>query len=481
MHSIVDRLTAQTALCNEPLLGVLDHIIPHHLVQEVAMAHRPAGCRNRRLPPVVTLLLVIAMNLYAADALPLVLAKLLFVFRGRQPDYGVPPVTKGAISQARARLGVRPAYELFHRVCHPLGTPTTPGSFWHGLRLVAIDGSTELVPDTPANARAFGRYQSQHGESAFPAIQLVALLECGTHAILDVCIGRCHRSAPAAARRLLRRVTSEMLLLLDAGLCHIALVVQAQQRGIPLLGRIGNTLLLPAVAGLPDGSYLAHLYAAAPSQRSRTSPFILVRVVVYTFTDPQRAGAGTTHRLLTTLLDPVAYPARDLVCLYHERWEIELAFDELDTHQRPVGRPLRSKTPLGVIQEVYGLLLAHYAIRAVMVEAAAQSGIDPDRLSFTRTLGLLIMAIPVMGAVDATTRTRLWQVLLADILAVPLPPREGRTNPRCIKRRASKFRFRGMGQRGVTHSLPFVHTVQIYPMGSTITPSSHPSPRPVTA
>lgn len=470
MHSIVDRLTADTRLCEEPLLEALERSIPHHLVQEVVATQCPAGRRDRRLPAPVTLLLVIAMNLYAADALPLVLAKLLFAVRLRRADGAVVPATKGAISQARARLGIRPVWALFHRVCQPLATSTTPGAFWRGFRLVALDSSTELVPDTPANARAFGRYHSQHGTSAFPAIQVVYLLECGTHAILDACIGRCHRSAPAAARRLLRTVTSEMLLLLDAGLCHIALVFRAQERGIPVLGRIGTTLLLPPIAGLVDGSYLARLYTDAPTHRSSATPWILVRVIVYTLTDPDRPGAGETHRLLTTLRDPVAYPARDLVCLYHERWEIELAIDEMDTHQRPVGRPLRSKTPQGVIQEVYGLVLAHYAIRAVMVEAAASIGIDPDRLSFTRTLGLLLLVIPLLPLADAPTRAAIRHQLLADIVAVPLSPREGRTNPRVVKRRTSKFRFRGAGPRGVTHPLPFLHIVQVFTMGAALSP-----------
>jgi hypothetical protein len=470
MHSIVDRLTTDIRLCDEPLLGALEQTIPHELVQEVVAASCPATRRDRRLPAVVTLLLVIAMNLYTADALSLVLAKLLFAVRLRRADATVVPATKGAISQARSRLGIRPVHALFHRVCRPLATPTTPGSFWHGFRLVTIDSSTELVPDTAANARAFGRYHSQHGTSAFPAVQVVYLLECGTHAIIDACIGRCHRSAPAAARRLMRSVTPEMLLLLDAGLCHIALLFQARERGIPVLGRIGTTLLLPPVAGLADGSYLARLYTEAPTRRSSATPFILVRVVVYTLSDPDRPGAGETHRLLTTLLDPVAYPARDLVCLYHERWEIELTLDEMDTHQRPVGRPLRSKTPQGVIQELYGLLLAHYAIRALMVEAAAQVGMDPDRLSFTRTLGLLLWVIPLGPLADAPTRTALWRQLLADIVAVPLPPRENRTNPRVVKRRTSKFRFRGVGQRGVSHLLPFIHCVQVFSSGAAVLP-----------
>jgi hypothetical protein len=312
----------------------------------VVAAHLPATRRCRRLPAELTLLLVIAMNLYTSSALDVVLATLLTAVRLRWPPDTLIPATKGAISQARARLGPAPVVDLFHRVCQPLASPTTPGAFLFGLRLVAIDSWNEETADTLANARAFGRHSGSHGPGSYPQVLVTGLVECGTHAPLDAIVGPYTRSAPAAARRLLRRVTAGMLLLVDAGLCHVALVLRAQAQGVHVLGRIGSTLLLPPVRGLADGSYLARLSDAPPSRHTQTTRSILVRVIVYTLDDPDRPGAGETHRLLTTLLDPVAYPARDLVLAYHERWEIE------NCHPHYPHR-----TPWSVLEAWSGLLL----------------------------------------------------------------------------------------------------------------------------
>jgi Insertion element 4 transposase N-terminal/Transposase DDE domain len=476
MRLSVNRLASPPRLTDEPVLAAVERIVPHALVQEVVAAHAPATRRCRRLPAELTLLLVIAMNLYATDALPLVLAKLLLLLRQIWPAGTLVPASKGAISQARARLGPAPVVALFHRVCQPLATESTPGAFLFGLRVVGIDSWTEEVADTPANERAFGRPSGSHGPGSYPQLQVTGLVECGTHAILDAIVGPRFSSPPAAARRLLRRVTRGMLLLVDAGLCHVALVLRAQAKGVQVLGRIGTTLVLPAERGLLDGSYLARLSAAPPSRRNKTTPWIWIRVIVYTLDDPERPGAGETHRLVTTLLDPVAYPARDLVLAYHERWEVELTVDELDTHQRLPACPLRSKTPLGVIQEVYGLLLAHYVVRAVMVDAASQAGLDPDRLSFVRALGLLLTILPVAPLLDERSRETLYQDLLAELRRAPLPCRELRHNPRMVKRRNARYRVRTAAYRPTCLRLPFVHAVQIFTMGASVRPVGAPQP-----
>jgi hypothetical protein len=356
--------------------------------------------------------------------------------------------------------------DLFHRVCRPLATPTTPGAFLFGLRLVALDGWNEEIPDTPANERAFGRPSGSHGPGAYPQILVTGLVECGTHATLDAIVGHCHSSAPAAARRLLRRVTAGMLLLVDAGLCHVALILRAHAQGAHVLGRIGTNLVLPPVRGLSDGSYLARLYDAAPTRRGKATPWIMIRVIVYTLDDPDRPGSGETRRLLTTLLDPVAYPARDLILAYHERWEIELTVDEIDTHQRLPARPLRSKTPVGVVQEVYGLLVAHYLVRTVMYEAASEAGMDPDRLSFVRALGLILTVIPLAQLLDETTRETLYRQLLHDLRRAPLPPRELRHCPRMVKRRNAKYRVRNADYHPSRLRLPFVHAIALTTMGA---------------
>jgi hypothetical protein len=476
MRLSVDRLTSPPRLADEPFLLALDHTVPHALLQEVVAAHLPATRRCRRLPAELTLLLVIAMNLYATDALALVLAKLLTGVRLLWPEGSLIPATKGAISQARTRLGPAPVVTLFHRVCQPLASPTTPGAFLGGLHLVGIDSWTEEVPDTPANGHAFGRPSGAHGPGSYPQLLVTGLVECGTHAMLDAIVGRCHSDAPAAARRLLRRVKRGMLLLVDAGLCHVALVLRAQAQGAHVLGRIGTTLVLPAEQGLADGSYLTRLYPAPPSRRTATTPWIWVRVIVYTLEDRERPGGGETHRLLTTLLDPESAPARDLVLAYHERWEVELTIDEVDTHQRQPACPLRSKTPCGVIQEVYGLLLAHYLVRRVMCDAAGEVGMDPDRLSFVRALGLLLTIIPVAQLLDDAARRTLYRQFLADLRRAPLPPRELRHAPRMVKRRHARYRVRTATYNPTRLRLPFVHAVQVLTLGAAVR-----APQPLAA
>ena len=462
----VEPLAAPPRLTAVPVLAALERVIPQALIQAVVDRHAPPTRRCRMLPAELTLLLVIAMNLYATDALELVLAKLLLLVRWRWGLVTLVPATKGAISQARARLGPAPVVALFHHVCQPLAQPTTPGAFRFGLRLVAIDSWTEEVPDTGANERAFGRPSGSKGPGSYPQVLVTALVECGTHAVLDAIVGRCHGDAPHAARRLLRRVSAGMLLLVDAGLCHVGLVLRAADAHV--LGRIGTILLLPPVRGLPDGSYLARLYAQPPTRRGKATPSRLVRVIVYTLADPERPGRAETRRLLTTLLDPVAYPARELVLLYHERWEIELVVDEIDTHQRLPARPLRSKTPCGVIQETYGLLLAHYAVRAVMVDAAEAGALDPDRLSFVRALGLLLTIIPLVPILDAAARQGLYRTLLADLRRAPLPPRALDHASRMVKRRNAKYRVRNADYRVVRLRLPFVHAIAVHATGASV-------------
>jgi hypothetical protein len=451
-------------------LTVLESVLPPALIKEVVAVHAPPTRRCRLLPYEVTLLLVIAMNLFAMDALPTVLAKLLAGLRVRCPDT-VLPATTGAISQARQRVGIAPVVALFHRLCQPLATTATIGASLFDLRLMAVDGTTELVADTPANVRAFGRHRSQYGPSAYPFVQVVALVECGTHAIVDAIVGPGCADPHRAARRLLRSVGAGMLLLWDCGLYSVQLVWLTRCTGADILCRVGSSLCVVPEQGLADGSYLTRLHLAPPSRRRPDTPSFLVRIIVYTLTDPCRPGYQETHRLLTSLLDPIRYPARDLILAYHERWEIELVIDELDTHQRPVNRPLRSRLPTGVIQEVYGLLIAHYLVRATMHAAACAAGCDPDRLSFTHSLGVVVTLIP-LAQVSDTACTSARRLLLADVARIRLPPRALRTNPRVVKRKSSKFRHKAPDERGVILPLPFVHAIHVIPMGAAVLPQA---------
>jgi hypothetical protein len=240
---------------------------------------------------------------------------------------------------------------------------------------------------------------------------------------------------------MLRSLEPGMLVMWDRGLHDYDMIVQAHQPGTHVLSRLPAHVKPKRIRALPDGSYLAYLYPS-DYQRRKRGEHVLVRIIEYTLTDPALPGYGERHRLVTTLLDHRAYPALDLACAYHERWEIELVIDEVDTHQRLAGRPLRSRKPVGVIQELYGLLIAHYAIRYLMHEAALQVGVDPDRLSFIHALRVVAEAVPEFQMVPPDQLPHLYARLLRDIAEERLPERQSRSNPRVVKRKMSKFRLK---------------------------------------
>lgn len=331
--------------------------------------------------------------------------------------------------------------ELFHRVCQPMATEATPGAFLFGLRLMAIDGTTEDVPDTPENERAFGRHTGGRGDSAFPQVQAVYLFECGTHAVVDAGFWPCHTSERVGGLRLLRSLSEGMLVMWDCGLHSFDMAQHTRARQAHFLGRVPNHVYLRPIQPLPDGSYLAYIYPS-DYQRRKQGECMLVRVIEYTIDDPTQVGYGERHRLITSLLDHERYPALELACIYHERWEGEITVDEMDTHQRLVNHPLRSKKPVGVIQELYGLLIAHYAMRRVMHDAALQASLDPDRLSFVNAVRLICNAIPEFQMVVPEQRPVLYQRLLRDIARYRLPERDHRSNPRVVKRKMSKFHLK---------------------------------------
>jgi hypothetical protein len=261
-----------------------------------------------------------------------------------------------------------------------------------------------------------------------------------------------------------------MLLLLDRGFYSFEMIEQTLARGAHVLGRVPANVSLTPRHLLPDGSYWAYIYPAERQRRQR-GDHLLVRVIVYTLTDPARPGYGETHRLITTLLDAQAAPALELIGAYHERWEIELTIDEIDTHQRLVPHPLRSQKPVGVLQELYGLLLAHYAVRAIMADAATQAGLAPTRLSFVHSIALICVALDDFQVVAPADHALLYQRLLRDIAACRLPERARRTNPRVVKRKMSNFTLkRGVPPPASQHLVAFEATILVLPQDA---PAQH--------
>jgi hypothetical protein len=441
MGYTIRQLEAERNFCQELTVEALQRAVPQDAIAAaVAETGNPVQ-RARKLTAEATIWTLIAMNLYTQVALGHVLRKLAQGLRFIWPDpsYRVPGAS--ALIYRRYQLGARPVMALYERLARPIATPRTRGAFRFGLRLMAIDGTVEDVPDTEANAAAFGRQHGSRGDSAFPQVQGVYLVECGTHAIVDATFGPYGSSERDGAHALLRSVSADMLVLWDRGLHEYDLLAAVRQRGAHALSRLPAPVKPEWVASLPDGSTLAYLRPSDPQRRAQGAR-LLVRVIAYTLTDPALPGYGQTHRLVTTLLDPRVAPAVDLVCLYHERWESELVVDETDTHQRLAGRPLRSHKPEGVLQELYALLSAHFAIRVLMHEAALQAGIDPDRLSFVHAVRVLHEAIPEFQMVAPPERPRLYARLLHDIAAGRLPVRRLRSNPRVVKRKMSNFRLK---------------------------------------
>lgn len=399
---VLNEVGATAHLAEQPVLDAIRLAIPDEAI-DAAITKAGAQERRRRLLPArLVVALVIALSLWARDSVLDVLLNLVDGLREREsgPWRAWHPPVKSAVSQARHRVGPHPLFLLFQQLAGPVAPADLPGAYLCGLRLMAIDGTTLDLPDTPENAAAFGRPSTKLKDGTrrlgpWPQVKLVWLAEVGTHVLCDVVIRPGTASEVPPARRLLRSVEAGMLVLWDRGLHSYAQVRATRDRGAHLLGRVGAGVNLTPEEELPDGSFLTTLYPSERARRLREDG-LQVRVIEYMIDDPARPRPDEHYRLVTSLLDPVQAPATLLALEYHERWEIETTLDEVKVHQidrRPAPH-LRSRHPREVVQEIYGLALAHRAIRCLMAEAAARAHLDPDRLSFVGTLRLLRRAIP---------------------------------------------------------------------------------------
>lgn len=441
MGFTIREIDAECKFTQAMTVEALARAIPHSAIQHVLAQHGVATQRERKLTLLLTVWLVIALHLYPSVSIAGVFRKLARGLRLIWPDSSLPLPTDSALAYRRAQLGAPPVVTLFKQICQPIATPQTRGAFLFGLRLMAIDGTTEDVPDTAANAAMFGRHCGPRGASAFPQLQGVYLVECGTHCVVDCGFWPCHTSERVGGFRLLRSVHRGMLLMWDRGFHDFDMLVATRHRRAHVLSRLPAGVKPQVLRVLADGSVLAYLLPSEDARRRRGER-ILVRVITYIITDRALPGFGEEHRIITTLLNPRLAPAHAVACAYHERWEIEVVIDEIDTHQRLVGRTLRSLTPAGVIQELYGVLLAHYAVRVLMHEAAVRADVDVDRLSFVHALEVVRDAVPEFQMVAAEQQEALYERLLDDIGAKRLPARRTRSNARVVKRKMSNFKLK---------------------------------------
>lgn len=384
MARTLAELPAGSRITDYISLGVIAKFFPVEKIHDVLEQTNRASVRERDLPAHVVVYYVIALALYMRSSYREVLRCLL---EGVQwlldPSAKVKVAGKSGISQARSRLGVEPVKKLYDAVVTPIAEKRTKGAWFRPWRLVSLDGSTLDVADTMENDEAFGRPGASRGSSAFPKIRFVALLENGTHVLWAAHMDQYATDELTLAEKVIPSLRTGMLCMADRFFPSCKLWRMAAKTGADLLWRTRQNARLDVEKRLPDGSYLSRIYASTSDRRNGRNG-IVVRVIDYRLKDVE--GSEPLYRLITTILDHQQAPARELAALYHERWEIETTLDELKTHLRGAQIVLRSKTPDLVRQEFFGLMMAHFAVRGLMHEAALKADEDPDRLSFLHSV-----------------------------------------------------------------------------------------------
>ena len=378
-------------------LGVITKTFPLSSIGPVLSDTGKSSIRQRDLPAQVVVYYVIALALYMQSSYREVLRCLLEAVQWlRDPSLGVRVAGKSGISQARTRLGWEPLRQLHDELVKPVAVRNTRGAWYRSWRLVSLDGSTLDVADEKANEDAFSRPGASRGSSAYPQIRFVSLVENGTHVLFGSQMDSYRTGEITLAKAVLPRIGNGMLCLADRNFFGFELWQTAQATGADLLWRMKKNMRMACEKRLPDGSYLSHVYPSERDWRHKTNGIVL-RVIDYRLEGIE--GSEPIYRLATTILDPDKAPAGELAALYHERWEIETAFDEFKTHLRGAKIVLRSKTPDLVRQEFYGLLMAHFAIRGLMHEAALKADEDPDQLSFLHAVRVIRRKMAVYGAI----------------------------------------------------------------------------------
>lgn len=433
-------------VCEQVDVALLAQVYPKAVIQRCVEHSQPWTDKVRRVRQSTALALVwfvIGMALWSRLNQCLVWHKLVGKLATLHPGEPESDLSDAAVSGRRKELGSACLQALMQERCQVLAQPQQmPGAFFGRYRLMAIDGTVFNTPDTPANAAAFGRSRNQYGTGAYPQVRCVLLAECGSHAVVGLDISGYDVSEVHGAHHLLEQIGPDMLVLMDAGITSGGFLEQVREQRAHGLGALqaGAWEQLSHQRRLADGSVLAWVPPTSrvqyPMRQGRW-----VRIISYRVTDERLGEKDKVYRLVTTLLNPRVAPALDLIALYHERWEIELVIDEIKTHERLQRKVLRSKTPAGIYQELYGLFLAHYAVRVLMAQAAIEAKLDPDHLSFTAGLFYLTEMIDLALTLEPEEATApLLRRVRHQMVGAVLPPRRLRINRREIKQIYSKYK-----------------------------------------
>lgn len=453
------QLDIDDKVCEQMDLGLIQEIYPKEVIERCVQESQPWASKARRVRKITACSLVwfvILMGLWSRLCQRLVWQKMVSKLSILHPADGQGDLSASGISGRRAALGSAALQRLLQERCHVLATPEKmPGAFFGRYRLMALDGTLFNLPDTQANYQAFGGSSNQCGKGPYPQARCVLLCECGTHAVVGLDICSYGVSEVDGAHRLLAQVGPNCLVTMDAGITSGGFLEQVRSAGAHALGTLeaGVWEHLPKERRLSDGSILCWV----PPRSCRRAKYPLqkglwVRIITYRITDERLGEPGKVYRLVTTVLNPVTAPALTLIEVYHERWEVELVIDEIKTHQRLQRKVLRSQTPEGVLQELYGIYLAHYVVRALMAHGALEAGVDPDRLSFTEGVFRVTEMIDLCLILEPEATPSLLTCLNKQLTSVLLPARVLRVNRRELKHVHPKFKAK---QRHLPPPKPF--------------------------
>jgi len=441
-------MTMDDKVCEQVSMTMLSDVYPREVIERCVQSSEPWCTKVRRVrlsTALALVLFVIALGLWSRRNQCQVWNSLVGKLSDLHPAQPDSSISDAGLSGRRQALGSQCMQALLQERCQLLATPASmPSAFFGRYRLMAIDGTLFSTPDTAANTAAFGRSSNQYGPGAYPQVKCVLLAECGSHAVVGLEMDRYDVSEVHGAHRLLSQVGPDMLVLVDAGLISGAFIEQVRARRAHVLGALeaGAWEHPKKQRRLADASVLVWVAPAHSGHaRYRQQCGMWVRIISYRVTDARLGEPGKVYRLVTTLLNPRVAPALALIALYHERWEIELVIDEIKTHERAQRKVLRSKTPEGVRQELYGIYLAHYAVRALLAEAAVEAELDPDRLSFSEGLFELTEMLSLALTVEPEeAMASLLKRLRHKMVRHVLPARPLRINRREIKQIYHKYK-----------------------------------------
>jgi hypothetical protein len=421
-------------------------LLPSAVVAEIVRRCDRQSQRRRCLPAELVAWLIVAAGLWRAEGLRNVLASLgrtVFAGLAWARRTGCTP-SSAAIARARSRLGVRPLRRMLQRMVALWLARRATALRWRGLALVALDGTTLRMPDSAANRAHFGTHRTgaRRRASAYPFAAMVVALCAVSHVVLACAVGAANTSEWVLVRQLLRKLPKRCLLLLDRGFMGYALLQDLARRGHEFVVRAKSGRRLHRRRRLGPSDHLACLHLSRAQLRGRPdlAASFQVRVITY-----RRRGFRPVT-LLTSLIDPLAFPAEERVARYRDRWEVELTFDEVKTHLLARHVSLRSKSPVLVRQEIDGVLIAHNLVRMHMEAAATQARLPPRRLSYTDALTRLRDLHRRMASAPVRRLPELMADAIADLATCILPPRRPRTYPRAIKAIPCRYPIRKRGR-----------------------------------